>query len=744
MSSPIFKPSNYPIAINVSVTNCVRSDNDYLFAIQLSSNVTTWNIQRTLSELHELDTTLRDTTELQCIKLPRSHALHDSNKIREKGAKIIEDYLWKLLHRAYIFIFVEKFIQLPLIMESKSTLLAQQLRTVLREGNILYATQSYASEKVKLTNVKCVLTYAYVMDGYTINEDAIDDEWNEGSSIHSDCEFRIDLVEIKRVKRYQKELRFEVELVDGQLFVFKCMTSQQFREWIDDLKHMIKAQDGFTPYLTRWEHGTSAKESNESLEEEKIVEHEHANGSGQMNMMDHNIEHALSTFTLSMHRAIPPMSELTEQQQQQHAYDGLYDYNERVDLDIESCIHSSSQETEMPVINRDDDDEFLEQEILGICSPKQQAEHQPRKESDKSDEKQSEFVRDEKDDEVESELHSVRSQSQSLSHSHSSRSQSQKKAATKSKSKAYYSIDDDTDLTTLKLQQQKLAKERRNSMIKQQKQRMLRNKRDRRFQPVQESYIAERSDLMEYNQLQRSREPPASLATREPMIALSEYSEVKEQLLAWQSKAHRWQDMANLHERNHESVEMKLQQKETKYKAKIKDQQNEILTLTKLLRKRELELENKIIELRQLESASNMTIQTLITYKETNELRRKNSYIDGTLWKFTGDGMNNIKFNKVPKLKYVMYVPTRRRLYYSDSTQDDADTKLINVTHITHKEAEHNGLMPQLPERYRNVWIKIVGQSRIVLFVAQTQQDCGRWYTTIKNSLQPQINDDFL
>merc|ERR1712083_130974 len=102
--------------------------------------------------------------------------------------------------------------------------------------------------------------------------------------------------------------------------------------------------------------------------------------------------------------------------------------------------------------------------------------------------------------------------------------------------------------------------------------------------------------------------------------------------------------------------EQHSKQKDAKYKSKIRDQQYEI--------------DKKVMELKQLESVSDITIQQLLAYKKTNEMRRKNSYIDGTLWKFTGDGMSNVKFNKAPKLKYVMYVPTKRRLYYSDSTMD--------------------------------------------------------------------------
>ena len=52
------KPFTYPIAINVTVTRCTKiqdEDANWTFEIQLSSNVTTWDIQHTLSEFEELD-----------------------------------------------------------------------------------------------------------------------------------------------------------------------------------------------------------------------------------------------------------------------------------------------------------------------------------------------------------------------------------------------------------------------------------------------------------------------------------------------------------------------------------------------------------------------------------------------------------------------------------------------------------------------------------------------------------------
>merc|ERR1712228_298379 len=226
---------------------------------------------------------------------------------------------------------------------------------------------------------------------------------------------------------------------------------------------------------------------------------------------------------------------------------------------------------------------------------------------------------------------------------------------------------------------------------------MLQSKSQQKLSPVQQSNVC-------------------NIEEHDHMISLEEHNRLKQDLLKWQSTAQRWQNMANRHEHSHETIEIQTKQKDIKYKQKIRNQQNEILSLQSILKTKQYEID-----------------QQLLAYKKTNEMRKKNSYIDGTLWKFAGDGMNNVKFNKAPKLKYVMYVPTKRRLYYSDSTMDDAETKLVNVTDVTHKNEE---VMLNLPDKYKRIWIKITGQSRIVLFVAKNKLDADRWYVTIKNSLR--------
>ena len=468
----------------------------------------------------------------------------------------------------------------------------------------------------------------------------------------------------------------------------------------------------------KWENG--GIENSHSFEE-KVIEH-------HMDMLDEDdfLEHGpLSTFTADMSKIIPPMG-MDAEEMKHSEYRARSSSIDRVDIDIESCIHSS---TSSDVDLRDELSINIQQQLPQLQEENKDEEELLQASQDEDDEEDDDDVSEDSTSTVDTQIkeeqrdfvsklhqqyeyngHHQFNGHESYHHNHNHHNNHHNNGHhSNGQHKHHHSnghhshksryVDDDTDSITLRLKEKEDAKARRNSMITLQKERMLRNKRERRKSAVLSS---QKSDLMEYNQA------ICQIEQHKRMISLDEHNSLKEQLIKWQSKAHRWQDMANRHERNHETTELKLQQKELKYKSKIRDQQNEISTLNKLLKKRELELEQKIIELRQIESASNMTIQELLTYKNTNEMRKKNSYIDGTLWKFTGDGMNNIKFNKAPKLKYVMYVPTRKKLYYSDSTQDDADTKLVNVTHITHRNQD---IMSHLPDKYKNTWIKIIGQS---------------------------------
>ena len=66
----------------------------------------------------------------------------------------------------------------------------------------------------------------------------------------------------------------------------------------------------------------------------------------------------------------------------------------------------------------------------------------------------------------------------------------------------------------------------------------------------------------------------------------------------------------------------------------------------------------------------------------------------------------------------VFYAPTKRRLYYSDSVRDDADAKLVNVTYVSHQNAEIERL---LPSKFGGRWIKIIGKSSVCVL-------CGAEY----------------
>ena len=481
---------------------------------------------------------------------------------------------------------------------------------------------------------------------------------------------------------------------------------------------------GYSPYLERWNEGGI---ENEHIEE-KVIEKAHIDIDDYLDHFDMD-ENGGPLSALNSHR-ISIVSD------EKHTENDIVD---RVDIDIESCIDPTSSVSSSSSSEFDPDhDDILQRELL-----RQQNIHKKHEEEtypiNQQQQEQPKVVNQEKEEKEE--IQSQKEENHDNNDDDGDNDEDQKEEEEEDEDEDCMIIkdDDDADSITIKLEQQKLIRERRFAMIAAQKKKYRErnrfnknNKKNKKKKTMNLS--AEKSDIIGYNM------PIPQITCNKDMVSMDKYNELKEELKKWQNTAHRWQNMANEHERSHESTQIKLQEKEFKYKRKIHDQQKEILKLNKLLKKTECELETKIFELRQLESTSNTTIQQLLTYKISNELRKQNSYIDGTLWKFTGDGMNNVKFNKQPRLKYVMYVPTKRKLYYSDSTHDDAETKLVNVTHITSHKKQEN--MINLPDKYKNTWIKIIGQNRIVLFVAKNQQDADRWYRTIKNSLQQFNNDE--
>eukprot|EP01084_Bolivina_argentea_P170106 294776_1 len=251
------KPFNYPIAINAEVTKSTQiNDNNSSFVIQFTSNITTWEITHTLSDFQQLHEKLRDYKPLQSIKLPRNITQIPSSKFKESHKQIIQEYLWKLLRRAYIFISLplQTFIQLPIIMKQQTNYMSKQLNIIIRDDIILYSIQN----DNKYINIQCILRSSYIFDAYKViqnNDDyLIRNELNEGFGDNKNkLLFRIDVVQIKRVLKYQKEFKFAIETRKGIMYAFKCKNKMQFNHWLKDIKNMIKAQAGCTPYLNKWE-----------------------------------------------------------------------------------------------------------------------------------------------------------------------------------------------------------------------------------------------------------------------------------------------------------------------------------------------------------------------------------------------------------------------------------------------------------------------------------------------------------
>ena len=121
-------------------------------------------------------------------------------------------------------------------MEQKTNLLAQQLLIIIREDHISYSAAD-SSNKTKYKNIRCVLRASYILDVYEAQNN-----YNELDEGFNNFSFSLDVVQIKRVLRYQKECKFAIETRKGQIHSFKCCNSTQFNLWVNDLKNMIKAQ----------------------------------------------------------------------------------------------------------------------------------------------------------------------------------------------------------------------------------------------------------------------------------------------------------------------------------------------------------------------------------------------------------------------------------------------------------------------------------------------------------------------
>jgi len=116
-------------------------------------------------------------------------------------------------------------------------------------------------------------------------------------------------------------------------------------------------------------------------------------------------------------------------------------------------------------------------------------------------------------------------------------------------------------------------------------------------------------------------------------------------------------------------------------------------------------------------------------------------YIDGWLGKFQGDSNDNIKFKKDATAKYVIFIPQMKLLFFCGEQKNKVKTTLVHIQKITRK---NKYISRYMPDEFKNTWFKVIGLKRIVVFVAQSDQERDIWFTQILKALYPTSKDHAL
>jgi len=107
-------------------------------------------------------------------------------------------------------------------------------------------------------------------------------------------------------------------------------------------------------------------------------------------------------------------------------------------------------------------------------------------------------------------------------------------------------------------------------------------------------------------------------------------------------------------------------------------------------------------------------------------------YIDGWLAKYQGSKKDNIKFAKGSSKKYVIFIPALKILYFCGEKKSRVKTTLVRVRRITRKNQYIQG---HVAETERDAWFKVIGESRIVLFCAESTEERDIWFDQISQAL---------
>ena len=114
--------------------------------------------------------------------------------------------------------------------------------------------------------------------------------------------------------------------------------------------------------------------------------------------------------------------------------------------------------------------------------------------------------------------------------------------------------------------------------------------------------------------------------------------------------------------------------------------------------------------------------------------KNKNGIIDGLLYKFRGNKLTNIQFDKkYIKTKYVIYLKSKQLLIYCDN--NNKNIKMIKVNSISTYKSNLKCINQKMPYKYKDIWFKIKTNKRIIIFGTKNYNDIKYWFTNINHSL---------
>ena len=129
--------------------------------------------------------------------------------------------------------------------------------------------------------------------------------------------------------------------------------------------------------------------------------------------------------------------------------------------------------------------------------------------------------------------------------------------------------------------------------------------------------------------------------------------------------------------------------------------------------------------------------------------KNNQNYIQLSLLKYPGDYHHSIRYYAKPRSKCILYIPSLKMFFYGDGQNSNNIEKntLINVKQIiisqTEKQCHKQGVTNKfINKKYKQQWIKIIGQQRIALFVSKNNDDIQNLAKYIQQSLYQPLNEN--